>query len=160
MKKQEEVVTAFISSLGRMVPPIIDAELVRNFITNIVVDSESLEEFITGIDRYSKHSQTFQMGLLLHSISSVLCFSPLGSPVKQVTNSFPTDVFHMSHEEANAFKELSGAKRYDILSIKLMTDTEEAKSLDSRIKAERKLDKLDDGGTVKNPIFDPEKADC
>ena len=156
---QEKIVENFIKSLGQMIPATINAEFIKYYITNIVIDSESLEQFIVGTDKYFKHSQTFQMGFLLHSISSVLCFSPLGSPADQVKNMVPTDAFRVTYEESYELKELSESKRYESLCQKLMSDTVEARSLDAKITHSRKLDKLDDGGTVKNPLFNPMKTE-
>lgn len=156
--EQKEIVEDFIKSLGQMTPAIINAEFIKYYVTKIVIDSKSLEQFIVETDRYLKHSQTFQMGFLLHSVSSVLCFSPLGSPVDQVKNMIPTDAFRMTYEESYKLKDLSESKRYESLCQKLMDDTKESRSLEAKVSQARRLDKLDDGGTIKNPLFNPMKT--
>ena len=153
---QKEIVRSFVDSLGKVKPPRIDQTLVENYVTNIVVDSDSLEEFICYSDRFLKHTQTFQMAFLLHSLSSVLMFHPLGSAVSQVRHSLQTNVYDIA--DGSKLMKLEGAKRYDKLCQKLMDfDSAESKKLEERIKEVRAGEKVDDG-TKPNQCFDPMKT--
>jgi hypothetical protein len=151
---QKEIVRKFVESLGKINPPKINTDLVSNYLSNIVVDSESLEEFLSYADQFLKHSQTFQMAFLLHSLSSVLMFHPLGSAVAQVKGSLAVNNVFDIPDGAKLMK-LDGAKRYDELCQKLMDfESREAKSLEKRIKEVRKGEKIDDGSEP-NRCFDP-----
>jgi hypothetical protein len=96
------------------------------------------------------------MGFLLHSLASVLNFSPLGNPIDQVVALLPTDAFHIDSPDLDELSKTEAGSRYDQLCQKLMNcDEHEAQSLNKRTDEGRKLEKLDDGGTMKNPMFDP-----
>lgn len=158
--EQKEIVHDFVETLGKISPPIINADLLKNYITNIVVDSESLEEFIAYTDRFSKHTQTFQMSMLIHSLASTLVWSPLGNPVKQVHSMIPNNCIQIPHQTITRFAGLPASKRYEDFCRKLMDcDTPECQSLETRIDNDRlNLEKLDDGTKEKNPCFDPMKT--
>jgi len=156
---QTEVVHEFIDMLGKSTPPVINADMVINYIKNIVVDSDSLEEFIVETDRYLKHSQTFQMGFMLHSLASVLTVTSHGNPIRQVQDSIATNAFNISLEEGMVIKALPEAKRYDEICEPLMDPTTDfAIRLNDRIVEGRNSgqEKIDDGSEA-NQIFDPMK---
>jgi len=157
--EQNDVVVKFIESLGKITPPKINGPLLKNYITNIVVDSHSLEDFIVHSDKYLKHSQTFQMSFLLHSLASVLIATPIGSPVLQVLSSIDTNAFDIGLSEASEIRKTDEAKRYDELCQKLMDyDSPEATSLENRIKKERKIGIKFDDATEPNQLFNPLKT--
>ena len=155
---QAQIVRDFVDTLGKMSPPIIDGSLLKNYLKNIVVDSKSLEEFITYSDRYLKHSQTFQMSFLLHSLASVLKVSPLGNPVHQVLASVKTHVFDIPHQEIIKIEKMDEAERYSqMCSFFMDFESKQSKSLEGRLSKERNdpnLEKIDDG-TTPDAIFDP-----
>ena len=153
--EQDEIVKEFVEGLGKISPPIIDKEIILKYVTDVVVDSDSLGLFFMETDRYVKHSQTFQMAFLLHSLCSVMLYHPLGSAVQQVTNIVATEVFTISDEEGQEFKENNYVKRYDNLCQLLMTDKTLIEALNNKMDAQRKLPKIEDGGKVANPLFDP-----
>ena len=166
---QGEIVKEFVVQLGKMTPPVIDKELVLKYVTEVVVDSDSLGLFFMETDRYVKHSQTFQMGFLLHSLCSILMYDHLGSgmtkslssvlpsqsAVDQVTGVVATDVFNISEKEGEELKENDYVKRYDNLCQLLMTDRNLIEALNDKMDIQRKLPKIEDVGKVPNPLFDP-----
>lgn len=145
--KEKQIVRDFIDSLRKIKPAIVDRELLRRYLVDIIVDSDSLEEFIVYTDRFSRSSQTFQLGFLLHSLASVLLYHPLGSPVKQVKSSISTDSIHMSYQESKVIASLPEAKKYDDLCSQMMDyESEMAKKLEARMTESRKIkEKIDDG---------------
>lgn len=157
--EQVEVVRKFVDSLGKFDPPKITAKVARAYIENIVVDSESLEEFICYSDKYVKHTQTFQLSFLLHSLASVLKIAHLGA-VSEVVRSIQTDAFDISADESRELGESDAAARYDELCSKLMDyENEEAQKLHKRfIEGRNSGDKKLDDGTEPNKIFDPMKT--
>ncbi len=151
---QKQIVYNFVESLGG-IAPIIDGELLTNYITNIVVDMSSLQEFISYTDRYLKHNQTFQMGFLLHSLASVLDFASIGNPIDAVVTSIPTSALKIPLDEMQRLAKTDAAKRYNKLCLLLMNPKLSAASdLNVIIIAGREKEKLDDGGNV-NPMFNP-----
>lgn len=159
--EHKDTVRKFVDALGKMKPATISASLLKSFITNIIIDSESLEEFIAYSDSFLKHSQTFQMAFLLHSLSSILTIDPLGNPIKQTRDNIETHAFNdISMEEIQVIIKSDEAKRYEGLCDKLMDlNGPEAKSLEKRMFDQRHsdLEKIDDG-TEPNQLFDPMKS--
>ena len=156
--QQKKIVRDFVDTLGKMNPPIINGSLFKNYLKNIIIDSQSLEEFIIYSERFLKHSQTFQMSFLIHSLASVLGISPSGNPIHQVLSSVQTHVFDIPHEEIIKIEKMDEAERYSQLCNNFMDfESKESKSLEVRISRDRNdpnLEKTDDG-TAPNAIFDP-----
>jgi len=156
--EQKEIVREFIKSLGMMKPPVISTDLFKNFIKNIIIDSESMEEFIVYSDRFIKHSQTFQMAFLLHSLASVTAIAPTGDPIGEVRKSVKTIAFDIPIQEMVKIISMDEAQRYSELCEKLLEyNSDEAKRLDKRIVDDRNNpdhQKIDDG-TDPNQLFDP-----
>ncbi len=155
--EHKETVRKFVDALGKFEVPKIDAKLVETYITNIVIDTDSLEEFICYSDRYLKHTQTFQLAFLLHSLASVLVSSPMGSAVLQVTKDVNTDAFDIPTTEGLRLRELDEAKRYEGFCDLLMDyESAPAQSLEKRIQEQRTSgdNKLDDGSEP-NAVFNP-----
>ena len=156
---QKQVVRGFVESLGKITPALITTDLFENYIKNIVVDSESMEEFIAYADRFLKHSQTFQLGFLLHSLASVLTMATPGGPLLQVKLTIKTDSFRIPYDDIVRMKDLPEALRYDKLCEKLIEpQSPEAKSMDARIVSNRENKEKIDDGTPANALFDPMKV--